>query len=179
MLIVTAFINDSDHIKTLKIIMRTVDFGIPNIEIFLSKKYSGVHLALYKFSKISTSTSSYCRYFNQVLGSIHKYSVSRKPHLICNRLILSKVFCFGVKGPWWVFFKGVYSLSYLCSAGNVDALLDEATGLDGISLLPESDSSSDEIIIVLCSIWTRSSSLIASMQTLSSFLISSLWRNVI
>ena len=34
----TAFINKSGHIKTLKIIMRTVDFVIPTIEIFLNKK---------------------------------------------------------------------------------------------------------------------------------------------
>ena len=33
-----AFINDSAHIKDLKIITGTVDFGIPTIEIFLNKK---------------------------------------------------------------------------------------------------------------------------------------------
>ena len=99
---------------------------------------------------------------------MNKCSVSKKPNLICNRLIISKVSCFNVKGPWWVFFKGVYSLSYLCSAGNVDALLDDVTGLDNIFLLPESDSSSEEIIISLCAIHTRSCPLIQS-----------LWSNVI
>ena len=34
----TVFINERGHIKTLKIIARTVDFGIPTIEIFLNKK---------------------------------------------------------------------------------------------------------------------------------------------
>ena len=36
-------------------------------------------------------------------------------------------------------FKGVSSLSDLCSAGNVDALLEDITGSDGISISPESD----------------------------------------
>ena len=134
MLIGPAFINESGHIKTLKITTRTVNFGIPTLEIFLNKKYSGVQLALYKFSEISTATSSYCIYSNQVLGRMNKCSVSKKLHLICNRLILSKVCCFVVKGPWWVFLKDVPSLSDLCSAGNVDALLDDITGLGGISL---------------------------------------------
>ena len=31
------FLNESGHIKTLKIITRTKDFGIPTIEIFLNK----------------------------------------------------------------------------------------------------------------------------------------------
>ena len=39
---------------------------------------------------------------------------------------------------------GVSPLSDLCSAGNVDALLYDVAGLGGISLLPESDSSSDK-----------------------------------
>ena len=43
------------------------------------------------------------------------------------------------------FSKGVSSLSDLCSAGNVDVLLDDVTSLDGIYLLPESDSSSDKL----------------------------------
>ena len=38
MLIVTAFINESGHIKTLKTITRTVGFGIPTLEIFLNIK---------------------------------------------------------------------------------------------------------------------------------------------
>ena len=42
MLIGPAFVNDSGHIKTQKRITRTVNFGIPTIEIFLNKKYSGV-----------------------------------------------------------------------------------------------------------------------------------------
>ena len=37
-----AFINESGHIKNLKIITKTVDFGIPTIEIFLNKKYISV-----------------------------------------------------------------------------------------------------------------------------------------
>ena len=60
-------INESGHIKTLKIIIRTVDSGIPTLKIFLNKKNFGVQLALYKFSEKSTSTSSYCIYSNQVL----------------------------------------------------------------------------------------------------------------
>ena len=157
MLIGITFINERGHIKTLKIITRTVDFGIPTIKIFLNKKYFGVQLALYKFPEISTSTSSYFRYSNQILGSMNKCSVSKKPHLIGNRLIIFKVWCFDVKVPWWFVFKGVSSLSDLCSARNVNALLDDVTGLDVIYLLPISDSSSDKIIIALCAIWTRSS----------------------
>ena len=38
MLIDPTFINESGHIKTLKIITRTVDFWIPTIKIFLNKK---------------------------------------------------------------------------------------------------------------------------------------------
>ena len=37
-----AFINKSGHIKNLKIITRTVDFGIPNLEIFFNKNNFGV-----------------------------------------------------------------------------------------------------------------------------------------
>ena len=77
------------------------------------------------------------------------------------------------------FSKGVSSLSDLCLARNVDALLDDVTGLGGIFLLPESDSLSDEIIISFCSIRTRSPSLVASIQTHSSSLISSLLCNVL
>ena len=71
---------------------------------------------------------------------------------------------------------GVSSLSYLCLVVNVDYLLDDITDLVGICLLPESDESSydvsnesseaknsDEIIILFCAIWTRSSSLIVSV----------------
>ena len=66
-------------------------------------------------------------------------------------------------------------------------LLDDITSLVGIYLLPEPDYStddvsnetseeedSDKIIIVLCVIRTRSSSLLAYIRTRSSFLIASL-----
>ena len=33
-----AFLNESGHIKNMKIIMKTVDFGIPTIKFFLSIK---------------------------------------------------------------------------------------------------------------------------------------------
>ena len=38
MFIGTALFNEIVHIKTLKIITRTMDSGIPNIEIFFNKK---------------------------------------------------------------------------------------------------------------------------------------------
>ena len=38
MLMGTTFINESGHINTLKIITRTVDFGILTLEVFLNKK---------------------------------------------------------------------------------------------------------------------------------------------
>ena len=38
MLLGPALLNESGHIKTLKIITRTLDVGIPNLEIFLNKK---------------------------------------------------------------------------------------------------------------------------------------------
>ena len=79
--------------------------------------------------------------------------------------------CFDVKGPWWVFFNGVSSFSELCPARNVDALLYDVTGLDGIYLLPESYLSSEKIIISFCAIRTRSSSLIESIRTRSYYLI--------
>ena len=73
-------------------------------------------------------------------------------------------------------FKGVSTLSYFCLSRNVDDLLDEVTGLVGLSLLPESDESSNdvskessededsyEIIIILCAIQTCSSSPFASL----------------
>ena len=60
------------------------------------------------------------------------------------------------------FFKGVSSLSDFCLSVNVYALLDYITGLDGIPLPPESDSSSDEIIILFCAIRTCAYYLIAS-----------------
>ena len=37
MILCTTFLNESDHIKNLKLITRAMDFGIPNIEIFLYK----------------------------------------------------------------------------------------------------------------------------------------------
>ena len=122
---------------------------------------------------------------------MNKCSLSKKPHFICNRLILSKISCFDVKVSWWGFSKGVSSLSYLCLAGNLNNLLDYITVFVVICLLLEPDDSSDnvynessededsdEIIIVFCAIRTRSSSLIVSIRTRSSYLIASLWRNV-
>ena len=99
MFIGPAFINASVHKKTLKIITRKKDFGIPTLEIFLNKNKFGVQLALYKSSVISTKNYSYCRYSNQVIGSMNECSVCKKPHLICNLLICSKVSCFDVKCP--------------------------------------------------------------------------------
>ena len=135
---------------------------------------------LYTFCVIATWISSYCWYYNQVLGNMNKCSVYKDPHFIFNRLILFKVPCFDVKLSWRSCFKGISLLSDLCLARNLDDLLDEITGLFGISLLIEPDDStynvsnesyeeedSDEIIIVLCAIRTCYSSLIAS-----------LWRNM-
>ena len=135
------------------------------------------------FCVLSTLPSNYSWYSNHLLVSMNKISVYKNPHLICNRLILSKVSCFSVKSFWWGFFKAVYLLSHSCLAGNVDDLLDDVTGLVGICLVPEWDDSSDvvfnesyedieeeksdEISIVVCSIRTR-----------SCYLIASLWRNV-
>ena len=76
---------------------------------------------------------------------MHKYSVSKKAYFICNRLILYKFSCLGVKASWWGCFKGVSSLSDLCLAGNVDGLLEDVTGLVGFWLLTESDDSSDDV----------------------------------
>ena len=89
-------------------------------------------------------------------------------------MVISKVYYFDMKAPWWGCFKGVYSLSDLCLAGNVDDLIYDITGLVGICLLPEphdstddvsnessEDGDSDEIIIVFYTIRTRSSSLIS------------------
>ena len=69
----------------------------------------------------------------------------------------------------------------------MDDLLDDSTGLVCICLLPESDDSTedvsnesskdeelDRIIIVLCTIQTHSSSLVASIQTCYYSLIASL-----
>ena len=76
------------------------------------------------------------------------------------------------------FFKGVSSLSELCSAGNVDALLDYISGLYDIWLVSESEFSSGKSIIVSSSIQTRSSFLIAPLlhsvssdPSLASFII--------
>ena len=60
-------------------------------------------------------------------------------------MILSKVSCFGVNVSWWGCFKGVYSLSDLCLAGNVDDLLDDFTNLVGFCLVHESDESSGDV----------------------------------
>ena len=56
-------------------------------------------------------------------------------------LIVSKTSFLDVHGPAWVYFKGVSSLSELCSAGNVDALLDDVAGSDDILLVSESEFS--------------------------------------
>ena len=76
-------------------------------------------------------------------------------------MIISKVSCFDVKGPWWVFPNNVSAISDLCSAGNVDALLDDVAGSDDILLVYESELSSDESIIISSAIQTCSSSPIA------------------
>ena len=122
---------------------------------------------------------------------MNKCSVSNKPHLLCNHLIISKVYFFDVNASWWGCFKGVSSLADLCLSGNVDDLLDYITSSVRICLLPESndssndvsnesseDNDSDEIIIVFCAIRTRSSYLISSIRTRFYSLIASLWRNV-
>ena len=191
MLLGPSFFNDRGHIKTLKRITRTVDFGIPTLEIFLNINRSWPTIGIIYIFVISTWTSSYYWYYKQFLGSMNKCSVPKKQQFICNRLIISKVSCFLLKASWWGCFKGVSLLSDICLAKNVDDILDDINGLVGIFLLPESDESSDdifnkssedkdsdEIIIVFCAIWTRSYSLIASIQTRSYFLIESLWRNV-
>ena len=78
-------------------------------------------------------------------------------------MIVSKTSCFDVHGQVWVFFKGVSSLSELCSAGNVDALLDDVADSKDVSLVSESEFSSDESLIFSSSAQTHSSSLIASL----------------
>ena len=50
-----------------------------------------------------------------------------------------------MKASWWGYFQGVSSLSDFYLAGNLDGLLDDATGLVGICLVPESDESSENI----------------------------------
>ena len=61
------------------------------------------------------------------------------------------------------FFKGVSSLSLVCLAGNVDALLYDVAGSDDVSLVSESELSSDEIEISSYYSRTSSSSLLASL----------------
>ena len=63
-----------------------------------------------------------------------KQLVRKLTHFKCNFLILSKTSFFDVDGPALFFFKGVSSLSELCSAGNVDALLYDVAGSGDISL---------------------------------------------
>ena len=91
-----AFINESGHIKTLKKIARTVDFCIPKIKKNLNKKRFWRTVGIIEILHNSTITSGYSWWFNQLIGSMNKCSVFKKPHL-CIRLILSKVSCFGVK----------------------------------------------------------------------------------
>ena len=76
------------------------------------------------------------------------------------------------------FFNGVSSLSVRCSDGNVDALLDDVAGLDDVSLVYESELSSDKSLIASEAARTRSSYLIASLvrsvfsnPSLASFII--------
>ena len=76
------------------------------------------------------------------------------------------------------FFMGVCSLSVMCSAGNVDALLDDVADLDDVSLVSESEFSSDESVIASASARTHFSYLIASLvrnvfsnPSLASFII--------
>ena len=96
-----------------------------------------------------------------------------------------------MKASQWGCSRGVSLSSELCLAENEDDLQDEITILVVIFLLPEPDDSSDdvadkssedkdsdEIIIVFCAIWTRSSSLVVSIKTSSSSPIVSLWLNV-
>ena len=59
------------------------------------------------------------------------------------------------------FFKGVSSLSGLCSAGNADALLDDVSGLDDVSLVSEAELSSDKIVIAFSAARTHYSSIVA------------------
>ena len=192
MLLGPAFLNDSGHIKTMKIITRNVGFRIPTLEIFLNKKrFLRTVGIIGVFFIISTWTSAYCWYSNHVLGSLNKCSLSKKPQLICNRLILSKFYCFDIKASWWGCFKGVSSLSDLCSAKNVDDLLNYITNLVVICLLPKPDDSTDDVtkessedkdseknITVFCAIQTHYSYLISYIRTHSFSLIASSWRNV-
>ena len=76
-------------------------------------------------------------------------------------MIVSKTYFFNVHGPAGVFFKGVSSLPVLYSAGNMDALLDDVSGSDDVSLASESELSSDESVIVSSAARTHFSSLIA------------------
>ena len=62
-----------------------------------------------------------------------------------NRLIISKIYCFGVKASWWGCFKGISSISDLCLDGNLDDLLDDVTSLVGFCFVTESDDSSDNV----------------------------------
>ena len=125
---------------------------------------------------MSILISGTSRWVNQLMGSMDKCSLSKKPHFISKRLILSKISCFGVEASWWGCFKGVSSLLGLRLAVNVDDLLDDVIGLFYSFLVPESDESSyyvsdelyeddedeesDDILIYLCAIWTRSCSFV-------------------
>ena len=67
------------------------------------------------------------------------------------------------------FFKGVSSLSLLCLAGNMDALLYDVAGLDDESLVSESEFSSDESEIASSASRTSSSYLLESLLLSVSF----------
>ena len=64
--------------------------------------------------------------------------LSLPSHMKYNFLVVSKTYFFDVHGRGWVFFKGVYSLSSVCLAGNVYSLEDDDAGLDDVSLDSES-----------------------------------------
>ena len=76
---------------------------------------------------------------------MNKCSVSKKPHFICKRLIISKISYFKVEASGLGCFKGVSSLLDFRLAGNIDDLLDVVTSLVGFGLVPESDGSSDDV----------------------------------
>ena len=121
----------------------------------------------------SSPIVSKCSKHTHLEGNMYKYSQCSLPYFKCNFLIVSKTSFFDIHGPAQVFFKGVSSLSELCSSGNLDALLDDVSGQDDISLVSESELSSDESLIVSSAIRTRSlfpNSIITTQCDFRSFL---------
>ena len=59
--------------------------------------------------------------------------------VLFNFLIVSKSSFLDVHGRGCYFIKGVYSLSSVCLAGNVDSLVDDDAGLDDVPLDYESE----------------------------------------